>query len=240
MKRNIVTLLIILGIFGSLIFTGCYKYHDDVYLDELDVTLTYYNSGFDFQTYNKFSVRDSVGIITNYLTEKEIEDFYKPGGGSEKIREYIKQKFVEQGYTYVDSDQPSDFNVNLVTAYIDNTYIVSNPGWWYGYYPYYSYYYYYWYPWYGYPWSYSVYQYQAGTLLIEMADRASLDAYAAWADGKTPEEINSANPSEVPDVQINWQALVHGVAGNSADYNKDRAERGITEAFDQSPYLKKN
>jgi hypothetical protein len=240
MKRNIVTLLLVGLFFGSLVFTGCYKYNDDVYLDELDITLTYYNSEFDFQPYVKFTIRDSVGIITNYLKDSEIEEFYKPGGTSDKIRDFVKQKFIDLGYTYVDSDQPADFDVNLLTAYIDNTYVVSNPGWWWGYYPYYSYYYYWWYPWYGYGWYYNVYNYQSGTLLIEMADEASLEAYRDWAEGKTPEEIENARPEDVPEVQINWQALVHGVAGTSGDYNKDRAERGVNEAFDQSPYLKKN
>jgi hypothetical protein len=240
MKRHFVLLALGAVFVGSLLSTGCYKYNDDVYLDELDITLTYYDSDFDFQAYNTFSIRDSVGIITNYLKDDEIEDFYKPGGASESIREYIKQKFTSIGYTYVDSDQQPDFDVNLVTAFIDNTYIVSSPGWWWGYYPYYSYYYSWWYPWYGYSWYYNVYSYKSGTLLMEIADGASLEEYRAWADGKTPEEIENARPEEVPDVIINWQALVNGTAGTSADYNKDRAERGVREAFDQSPYLVKN
>lgn len=240
MKRRIVILSLVLALFGAFFLSGCYKYHDDTYLDELDITLTYYNNGFDFQSYTTFAIRDSVGLYTNYLTDKEIEDFYKPGNGSEQIREYVKQKFIDQGYTFVDSDQEADFYVNLFSAFIDNTYIVSSPGWWYGYYPYYSYYYYYWYPWWGYGWYYNIYSYQSGTLLVEMTDGVSLRAYRDWAEGKTPEEIQSASPDEVPDIQTNWQALINGVAGTSADYNKDRAQRGMDEAFEQSSYLKKN
>jgi len=240
MRNKFVLLSLAVALTGSLFFSSCYKYHDDTYLDELDITLTYYNTDADFQSYSTFAIRDSVGLYTNYLTDNQIKDFYKPGGTSENIREYVKQKFTAEGYTFVDADQQADFYVNLFTAFIDNTYIVSNPGWWYGYYPYYSYYYYYWYPWYGYGWYYSVYNYQSGTLLVEMTDGVSLRAYRTWAEGKTPEEIQNASEDDVPDVQTNWQALINGFAGTSAEYNKDRAQRGIDEAFAQSPYLMKN
>jgi hypothetical protein len=240
MKSRIVTFTLALALLAGLFFTGCYKYHDDVYLDELDITLTYYDQEVDFMTYTTFAVRDSVGIYSNYLKDNEIDDFYKPGGGSEKIREFVKQKFEDMGYTYVDSDQPADFYVNLFTAFIDNTYFVGYPGWWYGYYPYYSYYYYWWYPYYGYGWYYSVYNYQSGSLLMEMADGNTVRDYQDWAEDKTPEEIQNADPDEVPEIHFVWQALVNGVAGSTAEYNRDRAERGVNEAFDQSPYLKKN
>lgn len=224
-----------------MVVTSCFKPNDTVYLDELDVTLTYYDTEYNFQKNTTFSVRDSVGLISNYLTDQQEEDFYKPGGTSDKIREYIKQQFIDQGYTYVGENDSPDFNVNLVVAFIDNTTVITYPpGWWWGYYPYYSYYYYYWYPWWGYPWYYSVYQYKTGTLLIEQVDGASLDAYRQWADGKTQDEIENADPNDVPQVEISWQALINGVAGTSADYNVDRAERGVKEAFEQSPYIKKN
>lgn len=232
-----------LGIISILAFVtvSCFKPNDSVYLDELDVTLTYYDKDYNFQKNVTFSVRDSVGLISNYLTDQQEEDFYKPGGTSDNIREYIKQQFLDQGYMYVGENDDPDFYVNLVVAFIDNTTIVSYPpGWWWGYYPYYSYYYYYWYPWYSYPWYYEVYQYKTGSLIMEQVDAVSLETYRQWAEGKTQEEIENADPSEVPAVEISWQALINGVAGSSADYNLDRAERGVQEAFDQSPYLKKN
>jgi hypothetical protein len=240
MKRKLLILSMVVTLFGSLFFAGCYQYHDEVYLDELDITLTYYNKDFDFQTYTTFGIRDSVGLYTNYLTEQQQEDFYDAGGASQNIRNYVKQKFIDQGYTFVDNGQQADFYVNLFVAMINNTEVVYYPGGWYGYYPYYEYYYGWYYPYYGYTWYYDVYEYQSGTLLMEIADGASVQAYRQWAETKTPEEIQNADPSEIPMIIFQWQGLVNGVADENAEYNADRAKTGVDEAFAQSPYLTKN
>ncbi len=73
-----------------------------------------------------------------------------------------------------------------------------------------------------------------------MADGASVRAYRAWAEGKTQEEIDNADPTTVPEVEFIWQALINGVKGGTAEYNQQRLERGVDEAFAQSPFLKKN
>jgi hypothetical protein len=75
---------------------------------------------------------------------------------------------------------------------------------------------------------------------MELADGESIRAYREWADDKSDWEIENADPDEVPDIMFVWQALVSGVAGSEKSYNKERAERGINEAFDQSPYLINN
>lgn len=72
-----------------------------------------------------------------------------------------------------------------------------------------------------------------------MVDGASLRAYRAWVEGKTPEQIKNADPDDVPPLKFKWQAMIEGILSNSADYNNERAERGFNEAFDQSPYLSK-
>ena len=228
---------------SGLMLSSCFKTHDDTYLDELDITLTYYDSQFDFSGWNTYSMRDSIGLVTNLKEADAIKlknKFYAPGGANDQIKAYLQQKYGELGYTFVATDESPDFYVNMIVAYIDNAYVVGYPGWWWGYYPYYSYYYYYWYPWYGYPWYYTTYNYQTGTLLMEMADGETVRAYRAWAADKTPEEIENTPPDQIPQIEINWQGLIDGVAGNSAEYNKDRAQRAIDEAFTQSPYLKKN
>ena len=223
----------------ALFMTACYQYHDDTYLDELDISLTYYDTSFNFQQYDTYAVRDSVGLIEDHMKPNEIEDFYKPGGTSDKIKAYVRNHFNSLGYTEVANDENPDFGVNLVVASIENTYVYGYPGWWYGYSDYYYYYWWGWYPYYGYPWYYTTVSYQTGSLLIEMVDGQSLRDYRLWADDKSQNEIEHADPDEVPDVLFRWQAIVSGVAGSSADYNKDRAERGIDEVFTQSPYLGK-
>ena len=220
----------------TLFMASCYEYHDDTYLDELDISLTYYDTTANFSDYSTYAVRDSVGLLENNMTNSDIAAFYAPGGANDKIKQNIRDHFNALGYTEVADYENYDFGVNLVLAVVETDYYY--PGWWYSYY---DYYYWYWgggwYPYYGYPWYYGSYSYTTGTLLIEMADGESIRDYREWADGKTQGEIENADPDEVPDINFVWQAFVNGVAGTTASYNQDRAERGIDEVFSQSPYL---
>jgi hypothetical protein len=119
--------------------------------------------------------------------------------------------------------------------------------WWWDpyYYGYYSYYHPYYPGWGGgyypgwYPWGYSYYSYNTGTVLAEMVDGQSLRNYRNWMDSHTPEEIENADPNEVPKLEFLWQALINGVLSNNATYDKNRFNSLIDEAFDQSPYLGK-
>ena len=106
------------------------------------------------------------------------------------------------------------------------------PGWWWGYpgwgwggwpgwgYP--------GYPWY--PGYISYYSYKEGTIVLEMVDGDSFRNIADWV-----EQPND----DVPDLVIRWLASIDGYISSNADYNAERAQRGIDEAFEQSPYLKK-
>jgi hypothetical protein len=224
----------------SLLLSACYSYHDETYLDELDITLTYRDTSYNFQQNTTYALRDSVGIISDYLSKTEIANFYKSGGGNEKIKNLVRTNLNAMGYTEVANDEQYDLGVNLVVAAIENT-TTYTYGWWYDYYDYYDYYWWGgWYPYYGYPWYAVSYTYQQGTLLMELADGNTIRAYRAWADGKTQGEIEHADPSTVPQIDYTWQGIVSGVAGTEKSYNEQRAERGINEAFTQSPYLKIN
>jgi len=219
----------------TLFMASCYEYHDDTYLDELDITLSYYDTNYNFQNNTTFAIRDSVGIISDYLSDSEIANFYKPGGGNDEIKALVRDNLVALGYTEVSEDANFDFGVNLVIGAVENTeYYYS---WWYGYYGYYGWYYGGWYPYYGYPWYPVTYTYQKGALLMEIVDGESLRDYREWAEDKTQGEIENADPDDVPDVNFVWQSIVSGIAGDEKAYNQQRAARGINEAFDQSPYL---
>jgi hypothetical protein len=237
-KIKLWTRLGALAVIVSLFMPACYDYHDDTYLDELDITLTYYDTNFNFQQYSTFAMRDSVGIISDYLSSTEIANFYKSGGGNDKIKDLVRSNLVALGYNEVADDENYDFGVNLVVMAVESTEYYY--GWWYGYYGYYGWYWGGWYPYYGYPWYPVSVTYQQGALLMELADGNSIRAYRIWADDKTQAEIENADPDDVPDVHFVWQALVSGVAGTEKAYNQERAERGINEAFIQSPYLTKN
>ena len=222
--------LILVALSISLLFS-CYPY-DDTYVNELDLTMTLYDQEAEFSNYGKtFAIRDSVILISNYLTDAKIESFYS-GGTSAKLRNQVRDKFVEMGYEYIPNDDSRvpDFYLNNIAMKIEST-TYYYPGWWYGYpgyypwYPYWkkkngsssSYYYYPGYPGYGGGYSYNTYY---GTLYTEMIDMQSL----IDADENTP-------------INILWQVFLNGVVSENLSYDPTTVNRGYDEAFAQSPYL---
>jgi len=260
-----IKLLILIGFIG-VFFTSCFKEVDTGDIDTQDVTLTYYDTEFaenpseNFQTYKTFVIRDSVGVISDYLTDSQLNEFWSRTGDGPKIRDYIRKKFIAQGYTQVDSIKYADFAVNIVLSLVENTSYVGYPGWWYGWggywgwgwsYGYGGYYkslkstsdsqywggywggYYPYYP----SWGYTSYSYETGTVMIELIDGKSLTNFYDFMDGKTEDEISDLPPDSIPEIDYRWQAFVNGVVSDYQDYNSDRLERGINESFDQSPYI---
>jgi len=242
MKLKILFRSTALLLVSALFFTACYKSKDSVYIDQLDMTLSYYDTEYDFQqSGTRFAIRDSVGIVTNYLEDEDLDDFYNPGGTSEKIKEYVANKYEALGYTRVATDQEFDVGVNLVVILLESTTVVGYPGYWWGYGGYYGWYGWYYPPYYGwYPWYYTTYTTESGTLLMEYVTGESLREYRDFISDKTDDELEDIPAGDFPPIEFVWQSLVSGVAGQSADYNQNRAQRGVDEAFEQSPYLKIN
>jgi len=224
---------------------ACHKDPPKTY-DDTDITVTYYNTDFDFGQYSKFVMPDSIVLKSNYLEESAVHDIYKDGATSDQTLELLKNKFLELGYTQVDSLHDADFIAlpTLLMMEADET-VWYGTGWWWGY-PGYGWgwgyykstnYYYGWYPvypWYptGVPVTVSTY---TGTVVYEMVDVESYLAILEW---------NIANPDPGPDdvspvLEIHWQAQIEGYATNDGAYNHERAVRGTDEAFAQSPYLHK-
>jgi len=227
-------LLLILAA-SVLILSSCYK-NETVYYDQLDVTYTQYDTEFNFSSYTSFWLPDSISLKTNYLTDTEIDDIFSPGGTSEKTLEIVKQKFMDRGYVLASDSSVADFIASPTVLMIKSTSVsYYPPGWWYGY-PGYG-----WgYPGWGYPgWGYPGYggggyvsynSYKEGTIILEMMDGASLVELYNWSqDGA----------SDIPEIKVPWLAAIDGYLSSQGSYNQERAQRGIDEAFNQSPYLKK-
>ncbi len=231
----------ILFITGAVILAlgSCIK-SETVYYDELDVTLTQYDTEFNFSSYTRFAMPDSTILKSNYLKDEEIEAFYAPGGASEQTLDIQREKYESRGYVYTDSYDDADFvavPTLLMMEYSGAVYYP--PGWWWGYpgwgwgypgwgwgYP--------WYPGYGY-----TYQYKTGTIVLEMVDGDSFRTYTAWLESLAASGGQPAADDEVPSMKIRWMATIDGYVSSNVDYNKDRAQKGIDEAFEQSPYLMK-
>lgn len=241
MKKKHYYKLVLTSLVLILIATSCYNKQPDTDLADLDVTITYYDTEFDFSLYNTFAIRDSVGLIQDNMTDEQIAEFYEEGGASEKIREYWKQAFIDLGYQYLENDSSFDFGINPVVVLVENTATVNYPGFWWGYPGYSGWYGGWWYPYYGWypPTYYQVYNFKTGTIMVEMADGQSMRDYWEWIDGKTDEELENANPADIPPVKYPWTALVNGVVSQDGKHNGETAERGFREAINQSPYLQK-
>jgi hypothetical protein len=239
--RKMKPLLLLIG--GALIMmTSCYK-SETVYYDELDVTQTNYEVDFNFSSYSSFAMPDSTILKTNFMTDEEIEDFFAPGGAAEKTKELLKTSFGSRGYTYTDSYDNADFvavPTVLMMKYSGTVYYP--PGWWWGY-PGYGWGYPGWgWGWPGYGWGYPgygySYQYKLGTIVLEMVDGASFREFLEW-QASNPGQGQQSGANEVPDLLIRWMASIDGYITSDQEYNQERAKRGMDEAFEQSPYLKK-
>ena len=222
----------------SMSLSSCYKQQEEATLQDYDITLTYYDTDFNFKAYNTFAIRDSVVLISDYLTPKQQKEFYTKGT-SDNIIAKINSELIALGYTKTETNEEADFIINPTVTLMEQTDYYYSPGWWWGYPGYWGgywkgtdYYYYPYYPYYGYSYSYT---YQTGTLIIEMFNGDSYRAYIDWMEENGPD----GDHSDAPAVELNWTAHVEGIAGSDAEYNKDRAKIGIEEAFNQSPYLKK-
>ena len=227
----------------AILFTSCYKVEDSATLEDYDITLTYYNTDFNFQSYQTFMVRDSVMLISDYLTDEQKDNFYTEGN-SEKIRTKIVNEFKALGYTEVTTSENPDFMVNPTLTLMQQTSVAYYPGWWWGYPGYWGWYgdwYWkstnYYYPYWGYypSWGASYYTYKTGTLIMEMADGKSVRDFQQWVEDTN----GNGDAEDAPEIDFNWTGHVEGVIGDNAKYNEQRAANGISEAFTQSPYLKK-
>ena len=210
-------LLILAG--SVLLLASCYK-SETVYYDQLDVTYTQYDTEFDFTAYTSFWLPDSTILKTNYLTDAEIDDFYRAGGTSEKTLDIVKQKFMDRGYVLASDSSLADFIAAPTLLMVKSTSVsYYPPGWWWGY-PGYG-----WgYPGWGYPgWGYPVYggSYSTGTLVVDMWDTEAYD------------------PDDEKHLGIVWTGVIDGILAGSSTQTRARLDKHINQLFIQSPYLQK-
>jgi len=242
MKR-FTKLFVILAVVAT-VATSCYK-TETVYYEDYDMVLTYYDTKFDFKTYKTFYVRDSVGMISDYIKQGDAnwKKFYAISGPSNQIRNEVTRQFKAFGYTQVlDSLQNADVAVNLVATLVKVEGVVSYPGYWGGYPGYWGGYYpgygggYYggYYPWYG---GSTYYSYKTANLMIEMADGDSLRSLINYI-----ETVPGADPTDpgAPQMKFVWQAFVNGLQTEQGSYDMERVIKGIQQSFKQSEYLKIN
>ena len=197
-----------------IILAGCYPKGPEYYSD-LDLTVTDYESGYDFANQKYYWMADTVEYITN-IKDGELDD-----ADVARLLDEIEMNFAVKKYKRISGDTPesldsAEFLITVSVIAAENTVIGWVPGYpcywgcWGGYYPPY---------WGGYYYSNS---YTTGSVIMN------------WWD---PQE--APVPSSTEELQpIHWVATFNGLLSTSKQNNKDRIEFSINQAFTQSPYIK--
>ena len=194
---------------GAL-FTGCTK--DPVANlteEESRIYITNHDSTANFAAYRTFSISDSVTVINDGRSSKQIN------ATDQAFINAVKAEMQAKGFTLVNKGASPDLGINVTRIYNTSTGIVSysnyygsyggyyDPYYWgYGGYDYYS------------PYSYATYSIREGALSVDMLD---------LKDAAATNRIN-----------VIWTGLIRG----SGIFNSATAAAQVKMLFSQSSYLK--
>lgn len=205
------TLLTVMGFaLFSTLFISCTK--DPVANlnnEESRIYITDHDSSVNFSNYNTYSISDSVAVIQNGTSTREINAVDQ--AYIDAVTKYMNQA----GYTLVDRKASPDLGVDVNHIINTSTGVISYGDYW----NYYGGYWdpYYWgYPNYGYyiPYAYSVYQIKEGAISVDLLDLKNASAH---------DKIN-----------VIWTGLIRG----SGILDASVADSQVKALFDQSSYLK--
>jgi hypothetical protein len=187
---------------------ACYP-GDALTVEEADVVVTLFDKVADFASKQSYAMPDS---ILHLVPEGETDDISRDYDAM--VLSTVATNMATLGFTREGDPADADVFV-LVSVFAQDQLGYAYYPWWGWYYPYSGCCWYGgWYPWY--PASGAVYEYRSGTVFMEMVDPALADS--------TLERVPSI-----------WVGAVNGlVEGNAVP---ERIADGITQAFEQSPYL---
>lgn len=210
MKKTILFLLALAG--SSIIYPGCSKQPlDTLTNDESRIYITDHDSTVNFSNYKTYSISDSVAVIDNGNSTRELNDVDQAYIGA--VKKYMNQ----MGYILTDKNNNPDVGVDVSRIISTTTGVISNGDYW----DYYNGYWdpYYWgYPGYDYyvPYAYSVYQIKEGAISVDILDLK--------------------NASSNDKINVIWTGLIRG----SGIFDSTVADNQVKALFNQSSYLKTN
>jgi len=194
---------------GLATLAGCYPKEAET-LSDTDLVYTNYDTNFDFNTDKTYILVDSIVYDSGATPDASV---------NAAILNTIITNMNSLGWTRItDYDHPDSANVvilaTVITVNVQQVGYFPGYGWggWWG-------------GWYGggYPGYGGIpitYNYDVGTLIIDMMDPTTYD--------------ESTNP---PSINLVWGSVANGVLSSSATANTSRIERVINQAYTQSPYL---
>jgi hypothetical protein len=194
---------------ACMLGVSCQKDPDTDNLDGSYLVYTNYDTDTDFKSINSFYVIDSILIIDN--SEKSN---YWNNSNSQKIVNAFEAQLATAGYE--EAEGIDDADVVLQLSYINNTYYFTSYGqgpWWNSYPGYWNWGNWGWY----YPYSFS-YSYSTGSIIGEL--------------------VNTNAPTPLDDkLTVVWNTYICGLL-NGNNLSMSRTMEAISQAFNQSPYLK--
>ena len=194
---------------ACMLGVSCQKDPDTDNLDGSYLVYTNYDTDTDFKSINSFYVIDSILIIDN--SEKSN---YWNNSNSQKIVNAFEAQLATAGYEPAEGIDDAD--VVLQLSYINNTYYFTSYGqgpWWNSYPGYWNWGNWGWY----YPYSFS-YSYSTGSIIGEL--------------------VNTNAPTPLDDkLTVVWNTYICGLL-NGNNLSMSRTMEAISQAFNQSPYLK--
>ena len=196
-------------VLACTLIVSCQKDPDTDNLDGSYLVYTNYDTDTDFKSINSFYVIDSILIIDN--SEKSN---YWNNSNSQKIVNAFEAQLATAGYEPAESIEEADAVLQL--SYINNTYYFtsySQGPWWNSYPGYWNWGNWGWY----YPYSFS-YSYSTGSIIGEL--------------------VNTNAPTPLDDkLTVVWNTYICGLL-NGNNLSMSRTMEAISQAFNQSPYLK--
>lgn len=195
-----------------LLLSSCYPDYG-MSTSDYDVVITRYDEETDFHDFSTYAMPDSVFHLIPDDVDDDISRAYDA-----RIIAQVKTNMEDLGYTRVNADSSSitDQTVIVIINATSSTYsgYTYYPGWGY---PGWGY------PGYGYYPGWAVpYQYTTGSVIIDMYDGSKVD-------------------SDLSTAPLIWLGGINGLtSSSSATSINSRIASQITQAFNQSPYLKIN
>lgn len=208
MKRLV---LMLIGLAGfSTVFTSCTKDPvSNLSNDESRIYITDHDSTVNFSNYKTYSISDSVAVIDNQNSTRELT------ASDQAYIDAVKKYMNQAGYQLVSKDASPDLGVDVNHIISTSTGVISYGDYWGDYGGYWDPYY--WgYPDYGYyiPYAYSVYQIKEGAMSIDLLDLK--------------------NASHNDKINVVWTGLIRG----SGIFDASVVDAQVKALFDQSSYLK--
>ena len=195
---------------GIIIFlAGCTKEPlNHLTTEESRIYTVSYDSSINFSTFKTYSIADSVAVIRDGSSTKQLNDV------DQAYIDAVKKYMAQRGYSLVSKDQTPHIGININRIYHTATGVIDYTGYYGGYGGYWDPYY--WgYSGYGYyvPYVYGVYQVSEGLISIDM-----LDLKDAATKGK---------------IGLMWNGLVRG----TGIFDASNADAAVQNLFNQSAFL---